>query len=87
VYFDDEIMQILQSLGIAEEIDAGPIKTYHRFGADGETIFRLQHPEAGPSALTPVHHRLKGHRQCRLTDPSSTPSCTTSTSRPPGSRR
>ena len=48
VYFDDEIMQVWQSLGIAEEIDAVPIKTYHWFGADGETIFALQHPEASP---------------------------------------
>jgi 2-polyprenyl-6-methoxyphenol hydroxylase-like FAD-dependent oxidoreductase len=53
VYFDDEIMQVWQSLGIAEEIDAVPIKTYHWFGADGETIFRLQHPEAGPSGWDP----------------------------------
>jgi 2-polyprenyl-6-methoxyphenol hydroxylase-like FAD-dependent oxidoreductase len=49
VYFDDEIMQVWQSLGIAGEIDTIPVSAYHWFGADGETIFRLEHPAVGPS--------------------------------------
>jgi 2-polyprenyl-6-methoxyphenol hydroxylase-like FAD-dependent oxidoreductase len=49
VYFDDEIMRVWQSLGIAEEIDALPARTYEWFGADGEPIIRLEHPPLGPS--------------------------------------
>jgi 2-polyprenyl-6-methoxyphenol hydroxylase-like FAD-dependent oxidoreductase len=52
-YFDDEIMQVWQSLGIVDELDVLPVKAYEWFGADGETIFRLQHPEAGPSGWDP----------------------------------
>ena len=53
VYFDDEIMQVWQSLGIAGEIDALPVSTYQWFDADGEAIFRLEHPAVGPSGWEP----------------------------------
>jgi 2-polyprenyl-6-methoxyphenol hydroxylase-like FAD-dependent oxidoreductase len=53
VYFDDEIMQVWQSLGIADEIDTIPATTYQWFGADGDAIFRLEHPVVGPSGWEP----------------------------------
>ena len=53
VYFDDEIMQVWQSLGIAGEIDTIPTDTYQWYGADGEAIFRLEHPAVGPSGWDP----------------------------------
>jgi 2-polyprenyl-6-methoxyphenol hydroxylase-like FAD-dependent oxidoreductase len=53
VYFDDEIMQVWQSLGIDGEIDTIPVTTYQWFGADGEAIFRLEHPAVGPSGWEP----------------------------------
>jgi 2-polyprenyl-6-methoxyphenol hydroxylase-like FAD-dependent oxidoreductase len=49
VYFDDEIMQVWQSLGIVEDLDVLPVDTYEWFGADGETILRLEHPGGAPS--------------------------------------
>ena len=51
VYFDDEIMQVWQSLGITGELDLLPIKTYNWFGADGDAIFRMEHPGARPVGL------------------------------------
>jgi 2-polyprenyl-6-methoxyphenol hydroxylase-like FAD-dependent oxidoreductase len=53
VYFDDEIMQVWQSLGIAEDLDVLPVDSYEWFGADGETILRLQHPGHAPSGWEP----------------------------------
>jgi 2-polyprenyl-6-methoxyphenol hydroxylase-like FAD-dependent oxidoreductase len=53
VYFDDEIMQVWQSLGIADELDTIPVASYQWFGADGQTIFRLEHPSVGPSGWEP----------------------------------
>jgi 2-polyprenyl-6-methoxyphenol hydroxylase-like FAD-dependent oxidoreductase len=53
VYFDDEVMQVWQSLGIAGEIDTIPVTAYQWFGADGEPIFRLEHPAVGPSGWEP----------------------------------
>ena len=53
VYFDDEIMQVWQSLGIAEDLDVLPVDTYEWFGADGETILRLEHPGRAPSGWEP----------------------------------
>jgi 2-polyprenyl-6-methoxyphenol hydroxylase-like FAD-dependent oxidoreductase len=53
IYFDDEIMQVWQSLGIAGELDTIPARSYQWFGADGETILRLEHPEVGPSGWEP----------------------------------
>ena len=54
VYFDDEIMQVWQTLGIT----FGPRRlcrstTYKWFGADGETILRMEHPGHGPSGWEP----------------------------------
>jgi 2-polyprenyl-6-methoxyphenol hydroxylase-like FAD-dependent oxidoreductase len=49
VYFDDEIMQVWQALGVAGELDVLPVSTYHWFGADGEPILRMEHPAVGPS--------------------------------------
>ena len=53
VYFDDEIMQVWQSLGIVEDLDVLPVDTYEWFGADGETILRLGHPGRPPSGWEP----------------------------------
>ncbi|MDA0166850.1 bifunctional 3-(3-hydroxy-phenyl)propionate/3-hydroxycinnamic acid hydroxylase [Solirubrobacter ginsenosidimutans] len=53
VYFDDEIMQVWQSLGIAGDLDVLPINTYEWFGADGDTILRMEHPKLGPSGWEP----------------------------------
>jgi 2-polyprenyl-6-methoxyphenol hydroxylase-like FAD-dependent oxidoreductase len=53
VYFDDEIMQVWQSLGIAGELDVLPMGTYEWFGADGETMLRLAHPGSSPSGWEP----------------------------------
>ena len=41
-------MQVWQSLGIVDELDVLPVKTYEWFGADGETILRMEHPGARP---------------------------------------
>ena len=51
VYFDDEIKQVWQALGVVDEIadDLLPVDAYEWFGADGERILRLAHPEVGPS--------------------------------------
>ena len=51
VYFDDEIKQVWQALGVVDEIadDLLPVDAYEWFGADGEPILRLAHPEVGPS--------------------------------------
>ena len=51
VYFDDEIMQVWQSLGITGDLDLLPIKAYDWFGADGDAIFRMEHPGARPVGL------------------------------------
>ena len=51
VYFDDEIKQVWQALGVVDEIAADllPVDAYEWFGADGERILRIAHPEVGPS--------------------------------------
>ena len=51
VYFDDEIMQVWQSLGIADELadDLLPAETYNWFGADGELILKMEFPSPGLS--------------------------------------
>ncbi len=53
VYFDDEIMQVWQAVGIAGEIDVIPARSYQWFGADGELILRMEHPPVGPSGWEP----------------------------------
>ena len=53
VYFDDEIMQVWQALGITGDLDLLPINTYTWFGADGEPILRMEHPASGPSGWDP----------------------------------
>ena len=53
VYFDDEIMQVWQSLWIADALDVRPVSTYQWFGADGGTILRLEHPGQAPSGWEP----------------------------------
>jgi 2-polyprenyl-6-methoxyphenol hydroxylase-like FAD-dependent oxidoreductase len=53
VYFDDEIMQVWQALGIADELDVLPVNTYEWFGADGEPIVRMEHPAVGLSGWEP----------------------------------
>ena len=51
VYFDDEIKQVWQALGVVDEIadDLLPVDAYEWLGADGEPILRLAHPDVGPS--------------------------------------
>ena len=51
VYFDDEIMQVWQSLGIADELadDLLPASTYDWFGADGDLILKMEFPSPGRS--------------------------------------
>ena len=51
LYFDDEIKQVWQALGVVDEIadDLLPVQAYEWLGADGEPIARLEHPEVGPS--------------------------------------
>ena len=53
VYFDDEIMQVWQSLGITGDLDLLPINAYNWFGADGDAILRMEHPGLGPSGWEP----------------------------------
>ena len=36
IYFDDEIMQVWQALGIVDQLDILPVAGYEWFGADGE---------------------------------------------------
>jgi 2-polyprenyl-6-methoxyphenol hydroxylase-like FAD-dependent oxidoreductase len=54
-HFDDEIMQVWQSLGIVDELedDLVPVKSYRWLGADGETILQMEHPPLGPSGWEP----------------------------------
>ena len=54
-YCDDEIMQVWQDLGIADELadDLLPISTYNWFGADGEPIMRIELPSPGRSGWDP----------------------------------
>ena len=51
LYFDDEIKQVWQALGVVDEIadDLLPVQAYEWLGADGEPIARLEHPDVGPS--------------------------------------
>jgi 2-polyprenyl-6-methoxyphenol hydroxylase-like FAD-dependent oxidoreductase len=51
VYFDDEIMQVWQAVGIVDDIadDLLAVNTYEWFGADGETILHMEQPDVGPS--------------------------------------
>ena len=51
VSFDDDIMQVWQSLGIADELadDVLPISTYNWFGADGEPIVTMERESPGRS--------------------------------------
>ena len=51
VYFDDEIMQVWQALGIADELadDLLPASGYNWFGADGELIVKMEFPSPGRS--------------------------------------
>jgi 2-polyprenyl-6-methoxyphenol hydroxylase-like FAD-dependent oxidoreductase len=55
VYFDDEIMQVWQSLGIVSDIadDLLPVKAYDWFGADGERILRMEQPPSSLSGWEP----------------------------------
>ena len=60
VYFDDEIMQVWQSLGIADELadDVLPASTYNWFGADGELIVTMESRSPGRSRLGAGIHLL-----------------------------
>ena len=55
VYFDDEIMQVWQALGIADELadDLLPALTYSWFGADGELIVKMELASPGRSGWEP----------------------------------
>lgn len=80
VYFDDEIMQVWQALGITEELDLLPVDAYHWFGADGEEILRMRHPGLGPSGWEPgyLFYQPTLERaldQCVLSLPTATVHC------------
>ena len=55
VYFDDEMMQVWQSLGIADELadDVLPASAYNWFGADGELIVKMELASPGRSGWEP----------------------------------
>jgi 2-polyprenyl-6-methoxyphenol hydroxylase-like FAD-dependent oxidoreductase/catechol 2,3-dioxygenase-like lactoylglutathione lyase family enzyme len=55
VYFDDEIMQVWQDLGITWDLadDLLPVSTYNWFGADGELILQIDQASPGLSGWEP----------------------------------
>jgi 2-polyprenyl-6-methoxyphenol hydroxylase-like FAD-dependent oxidoreductase len=55
VYFDDEIMQVWQALGIVDELadDLLPVSTYDWFGADGKLILKMELPSPALSGWEP----------------------------------
>ena len=71
VYFDDEIMQVWQSLGHRRRAadDLLPVTAYDWFGADGEPILRMEHPAARPvragSRATPSTSRPRARARPR----------------------
>jgi len=55
VHLDHEIMRLLQSLGLADELadDFLPLRDYHWYGADGEPLMTLDVPVPAPSGWEP----------------------------------
>ena len=68
VYFDDEIMRVWQTLGIVDELagDLLPNRTYEWFGADGETILRMEQEGPGPSGWEPGYVFFQPHLERAL---------------------
>src|SRR5215472_1044328 len=55
VYFDDEIMQVWQALGIVDELadDLLSVSTYDWFGADGKHILKMEFASPALSGWEP----------------------------------
>jgi 2-polyprenyl-6-methoxyphenol hydroxylase-like FAD-dependent oxidoreductase/catechol 2,3-dioxygenase-like lactoylglutathione lyase family enzyme len=68
VYFDDEIMQVWQDLGITWDLenDLLPTWTYNWFGADGEPILRMELPSATRSGWEPGYSFFQPNLECAL---------------------
>jgi 2-polyprenyl-6-methoxyphenol hydroxylase-like FAD-dependent oxidoreductase/catechol 2,3-dioxygenase-like lactoylglutathione lyase family enzyme len=68
VYFDDEIMQVWQDLGITEELseDILPVSTYNWFGADGDPILRMELDSPGRSGWEPGYSFFQPNLECAL---------------------
>jgi 2-polyprenyl-6-methoxyphenol hydroxylase-like FAD-dependent oxidoreductase/catechol 2,3-dioxygenase-like lactoylglutathione lyase family enzyme len=68
VYFDDEIMQVWQDLGITEELadDLLPVSTYNWFGADGELILRMEIPSPARSGWEPGYSFFQPNLEAAL---------------------
>jgi 2-polyprenyl-6-methoxyphenol hydroxylase-like FAD-dependent oxidoreductase/catechol 2,3-dioxygenase-like lactoylglutathione lyase family enzyme len=68
VYFDDEIMQVWQDLGISSDLaeDILPISTYNWFGADGDLIVRIEVPSPGRSGWEPGYSFFQPHLEATL---------------------
>jgi 2-polyprenyl-6-methoxyphenol hydroxylase-like FAD-dependent oxidoreductase/catechol 2,3-dioxygenase-like lactoylglutathione lyase family enzyme len=68
VYFDDEIMQVWQDLGITWDLenDLLPVSTYNWFGADGEPILRMEVPSPAPSGWEPGYSFFQPNLECAL---------------------
>jgi 2-polyprenyl-6-methoxyphenol hydroxylase-like FAD-dependent oxidoreductase/catechol 2,3-dioxygenase-like lactoylglutathione lyase family enzyme len=68
VYFDDEIMQVWQDLGIVWDLadDLLPLHTYNWFGADGEPILRMEIPSPTRSGWEPGYSFFQPNLECAL---------------------
>jgi 2-polyprenyl-6-methoxyphenol hydroxylase-like FAD-dependent oxidoreductase/catechol 2,3-dioxygenase-like lactoylglutathione lyase family enzyme len=68
VYFDDEIMQVWQDLGIIWDLadDLLPTDTYNWFGADGEPILRMEIPSPTRSGWEPGYSFFQPNLECAL---------------------
>ncbi|HEX6712611.1 MAG TPA: bifunctional 3-(3-hydroxy-phenyl)propionate/3-hydroxycinnamic acid hydroxylase [Thermoleophilaceae bacterium] len=68
VYFDDEIMQVWQDLGITWDLadDLLPTDTYNWFGADGQPILRMEIPSPTRSGWEPGYSFFQPNLECAL---------------------
>jgi 2-polyprenyl-6-methoxyphenol hydroxylase-like FAD-dependent oxidoreductase/catechol 2,3-dioxygenase-like lactoylglutathione lyase family enzyme len=68
VYFDDEIMQVWQDLGITWDLydDLLPTSTYNWFGADGEPILRMEISSPARSGWDPGYSFFQPNLECAL---------------------
>jgi 2-polyprenyl-6-methoxyphenol hydroxylase-like FAD-dependent oxidoreductase/catechol 2,3-dioxygenase-like lactoylglutathione lyase family enzyme len=68
VYFDDEIMQVWQDLGITWDLagDLLPVSTYNWFGADGELILRMEQDWPARSGWDPGYSFFQPNLECAL---------------------
>jgi 2-polyprenyl-6-methoxyphenol hydroxylase-like FAD-dependent oxidoreductase/catechol 2,3-dioxygenase-like lactoylglutathione lyase family enzyme len=68
VYFDDEIMQVWQDLGITWDLehDLLPTSSYNWFGADGEPILRMDMTSPARSSWEPGYSFFQPNLECAL---------------------